>query len=309
MRLPIEPEPEGEGNAADDHAAATRGVFSTWSSGLLLLFTGSCFYLYQSGVWILWSRGSALGTWGLALAPVIGVLVPVTLAIRTRRVPIREQLWFYGFSRRQLVGVLLAALGAVPVCYAAAALNAALAPPDPDYLDVFQSLAPTSVTDVLAGFVAVVVCVPLAEEILFRFLLFGLLARHVNAFAAVVATSVLFSAAHLAPFLVLPIGLLGIVLGLLTMWSRTLTAAWIGHAVFNLVGYVELCVGGDVESTVVQDSLLKPPLLAVGTLLLVAGLAILRSDAHATARREAHEAARRFDALMRDHDEDANNNV
>jgi len=309
MSPSIEHRPGDEHNAADDETLATRGVFGSWGSGVLLVFTGSCFYLYQSSVWILWSRGSALGAWGLALAPVVGVLAPVTLAIRTRRVAVREQLWLYGFSAPQLFGVLLTAIGAVPVCYGAAALNAMLTAPDPTYLEAFESLAPTGAASALAGFLAVVVCVPLGEEVLFRFLLFGLLARHVHAVGAVVATSVLFAAAHLAPFLILPIGLLGIVLGLLTMWSRTLTAAWIGHAVFNSVGYLELCIGGDAESSPVQQFVLQPSVLVGGTMLLVAGLSMLRSNARAAARLEANAAALWHDAQTHDRQHDANDDV
>lgn len=270
----------------DDGRADEGDVFSRWGSGALLLFTAACLLLYELWIALLWWGNSALGPWGLALAPLLGVVLPVSLVLRGSRVPKRAQLWLYGLSRAQLLGTLLAALGAVPVSYAAAALNATWAPPDPDYFEPFQNLAPTNVAEAVGGFLAVVVCVPLGEEIVFRFLLLGTLARHVHAIAAVVAAAILFAAAHVAPFVLLPIGVLGIVLGLLTVWSRTLTAAWIGHAVFNLFGYVELCITGDAQTAHVQDYVLQPSVLVAGTVMLVAGLALLRAGALAEAHRD-----------------------
>ena len=284
---PSEPSEEHESADADNGPGeAHADVFARWGSGPLLLFAFGCLLLYEIWIAVLWNRDSELGVWGLALAPLLGVLLPVALVIRTTRVPVREQLWLYGLSRAQWIGVMLAATGAVPVCYAAGALNAAWTPPDPEYYELFQALAPSDFPSAIAGFVAVVICVPLGEEILFRFLLLGVLARHVHAVAAVVAAGVLFAAAHAAPFVLLPIGILGIVLGLLTVWSRTLTAAWIGHAVFNLFGYIELCVTGDAETTAVEEFVLKPWVLVMGTLMLVVGLALLRTHALASVERD-----------------------
>ena len=274
-------------------------VFTRWGSGPLLLFTFGCLILYEVWIAILWDREARLGAWGLAVAPILGVLLPVAWVIRLARVPVREQLWLYGLSAPQLLGVLMASLGAVPVCYAAGALNASWTPPDPGYYELFQPLAPTDFVTALGGFFAVVVCVPLGEEVIFRFLLLGVLARHVHALAAVVATGVLFAAAHAAPFILLPIGVLGIILGLMTVWSRTLTAAWIGHAVFNSFAYAELCFTGDAQTTAVEEFVLRPVVLVLGTALLVGGLAVLRAQALASAHGEELLPAR-TDAADRD---------
>jgi hypothetical protein len=115
---------------------------------------------------------------------------------------------------------------------------------------------------------------------------------------------VLFAAAHGAPFVLLPIATLGIVLGLLTVWSRTLTAAWIGHALFNLFGYVELCVTGDAETAVVEQFALNPAVLVTATVMVVGGLALLRADAIATVRREAVRPVT-SNAVHSDHQDDA----
>lgn len=288
---------------AHDEAPEAGDVFSRWGSGALLLFTAACLFLYELWIALLWWSNSALGPWGLALAPLLGVLLPVSLVLRGSRVPKRAQLWLYGLSRVQLLGTLLAALGVVPVSYAAAALNATWAPPDPKYFEPFQNLAPTDVASAVGGFLAVVVCVPLGEEIIFRFLVLGVLARHVHAVAAVVAAGVLFAAAHVAPFVLLPIGVLGVVLGLLTVWSRTLTAAWIGHAVFNLFGYVELCSTGDAQTAYVEEYVLQPPVLVAGTVMLVSGLVLLRRGALAEAHRDGLLARTPQDASD-DHGED-----
>lgn len=294
----------GEAGPADEQPRAGGDVFTRWGSGALLLFTVGSLLLYEIWVVVLWIGDSPLGAWGLALAPLLGVVLPVAFVIRPTRIPVREQLWLYGLSGAQVIGVLLASIGAVPVCYAAGALNATWWPPDPEYFELFGELAPTGLVSLLGGFMAVVVCVPLGEEILFRFLVLGVLARHVHAVVAAVAAGVLFAAAHGALFVLLPITVLGIVLGLLTVWSRTLTAAWIGHAVFNLFGYVELCISGDPATPVVEGFALNPIVLVTGTVMLVGGLALLRADAMASLRRDVEQPARADSPPQERHDAD-----
>ncbi len=82
-------------------------------------------------------------------------------------------------------------------------------------------------------FVILVLAGPLIEEIFFRGALFRPLRRRYDALGVVLATSTFFAIAHLEWQLVLPIGLVGISLGLLRSASGSLLPSFLMHAVFN----------------------------------------------------------------------------
>lgn len=81
-------------------------------------------------------------------------------------------------------------------------------------------------------FVSVVLVAPLAEELFYRGMLFGLLRRR-GFWVAAIASSILFGAAHLSLTLFLPLALTGFGLAIIYERTRTLWAPTIAHAVFN----------------------------------------------------------------------------
>ena len=85
----------------------------------------------------------------------------------------------------------------------------------------------------------------IAEEVLFRGVIQGTIERWVGSgLAAVVITSLLFSALHLQFFTFFPRFLLGIVFGLLYLWSRTLWLPVIAHFGNNIVPVVWSYISG-----------------------------------------------------------------
>jgi hypothetical protein len=209
---------------------------------------------------------------------VVGILLPLAVLIRSLRRSVRVELWWLPLSARQVGGVVLAILGTVPLAYALAALNLELIAPDPESEQLLQNLVPTDVSSFLAGLFAVVLLAPLGEEVLFRALLLGTLGRHLRPVVAVVVVAVLFGMTHFAPWVVLPLSALGIVLGMLVLLTRALTAAWVGHALFNLIGYLELALTGDAQTTALTQWSLQPLALIAAPMLLAAAYWLLRSD-------------------------------
>ena len=255
-----------------------EGFYDLFGSGtLLLLFTG-CLLLYLLLQGVLWGGKPGAAVWGLAAAPVVGILLPLALLIRSLQRSVRVELWWFPLSARQVAGVVLAILGTVPLAYALAALNLELVVPDPESAQLLQNLVPTDLSSFLAGLFAVVLLAPLGEEVLFRGLLLGTLGRHLRPEVAVLVVAVLFGMTHFAPWVILPLTTLGFVLGMLVLLTRTLTAAWVGHAIFNLIGYLELALTGDAQTTALTEWLLQPPALVAAPMLLAAAYWLLRSD-------------------------------
>jgi membrane protease YdiL (CAAX protease family) len=137
---------------------------------------------------------------------------------------------------------------AVPVTYALSAVSSRWFPPQPEQFDLYRALIPSDWKAALGGFVAVVVFVPLAEEMLFRRLILDALRQWLPGWLAAVFAGGLFGLAHGAPWMFLPIAVLGTLLGWLVVRTESLTLAWLGHGLFNLVAYVELCSTHDVRA-------------------------------------------------------------
>jgi membrane protease YdiL (CAAX protease family) len=95
----------------------------------------------------------------------------------------------------------------------------------------------------LASRVALAVVVALAEELFFRgLLLHRLVVICRGALPAVAAQAALFSLAHVyeGPFACLVIAYLGLALGALTCWRRSLLPAIVAHALFNITQFTLL---------------------------------------------------------------------
>src|SRR5262245_3766685 len=134
------PDDHGSENASgsppgSEVAASFFDLFGT--GALLLLFTG-CLLLYSLFQGALWGGRPGAAVWGLALAPVVGILVPIALVIRSLRRPIRAELWLFPLDGRQALGVVLAILGTVPLDYALSAANLRFVTPDTEALQLQQ---------------------------------------------------------------------------------------------------------------------------------------------------------------------------
>jgi membrane protease YdiL (CAAX protease family) len=252
------------------------GLFDVVSPAALLGIALGCLILYQVAEVVFWNGRPGAGVWGLALSPVIGILLPVAVLVRGLRLSVRDELWLYGLPPRHLLGSVLVALGAAPIAYAASAFTAEYLPPDPQYVEMFRNLVPTNAAGYLGGFLSVVVLAPLGEEVIFRVLVLGVFCRHMPAAAAAVLSGLLFGAAHWAPWMLLPVSLLGIVLGFLTLSTGSIVSAWIGHAIFNLVAFVELLATGDAETPWLDQCSRRPEVLVVAVTLLVVGFRLIR---------------------------------
>ena len=91
-------------------------------------------------------------------------------------------------------------------------------------------------------------------------------------------STLLFGAAHLTPWVLLPISLLGVLLGVLVWRTGSTVSAWLGHALFNLFSFLQLAITGSPESTHFEAIAVRPLALGIGGLLLWIGLRLVRAD-------------------------------
>lgn len=102
-----------------------------------------------------------------------------------------------------------------------------------------SSVFDSDVVIILAG-IAIVLCAPIAEEILFRGFLFGGLLRYMPMWLAALLSGGLFSLAHFNVGLVIPFTLVGAILAFLYARTNSLVTNISVHLLFNVTSYLVL---------------------------------------------------------------------
>ena len=104
----------------------------------------------------------------------------------------------------------------------------------------------------IAAFTALVVVAPIAEELLFRGYLFGKLKKYIPVWAAILATSALFGAAHGAWNLAVDTFALSVVLCLLRQISGTIWPSILLHMLKNSIAFYLLFINPLLLTTLLR---------------------------------------------------------
>ncbi len=210
------------------------------------------------GLWETWSRGRILGLATLLMAgnfffqilfyvaredlflPVLagavaGVLLPAALIARR-----------FGFSFRRdfslslphpvvlVAAALLAVCSLVPTSLLAE-LSLRLHPADPQWENFFQEHLPTTTFEIILAVVTVVAVAPLAEEIIFRGLLYRLTSSLWGVAPAALISALVFGIVHGEPWFLFGLIGVGLMLAFIYETTRSVTACWVAHAVHNSI--------------------------------------------------------------------------
>lgn len=88
------------------------------------------------------------------------------------------------------------------------------------------------------GILAVLICAPIFEEILFRGMILGEIKERVNIGAAIIIQGILFGIYHMNLFQSIYAAVLGILLGFICVKTGSIIGSIIAHIIFNICGSV-----------------------------------------------------------------------
>jgi len=215
----------------DPHPPRRPGLWEAWTGGQLLTFA-----LLLLGAHLFW-QVLFFELTGNAFGPVLGAAVLAVV------LPCAAAAWWHGES---LAAAFELRGGWLPLAAGAAAgllawapagllaeLSSRLRPPSPEYLEFLQQHLPTGPGATAVAFLAVVVGAPVAEELLFRGLLFRLARDRWGLAGGAVLTGLFFGVAHWEPWSLFGLVGLGILLAVLYQWTGSLLAPMVAHGVHN----------------------------------------------------------------------------
>lgn len=134
----------------------------------------------------------------------------------------------------------------------------------PSYMEVQNQLQ--SASNSFLQIIIVIILIPICEEIIYRYVIFGHLKKNYNIVCAVIVQALIFGVAHGNIVQGIYTFILGIALALIYMYSDSLTGSIILHIVFNLMGVVI------IPKLVVISPILSYVTLIVGIVCLIYSL-------------------------------------
>ncbi len=141
-----------------------------------------------------------------------------------------------------------AALGSLLPTSLLAGLSSRLHPPGPEWIAMYNVHLPGSAAGIVLAAAAVVVAAPLAEEMVFRGLIYRLGRRAWGPWPAAVVSALAFGLVHGEPWYLFGLVALGLLLAAVYELTGSLWSAVIVHAVHNAVALTLLVIqGGLVE--------------------------------------------------------------
>jgi len=176
-----------------------------------------------------------------------------------------QQLWSAAFDRKSM---LFVALGTIPIYFSVSFLLTLtrITEAFPEYYELMESMMGNSI---FLDIVLVVILAPLVEEVIFRGVVMKrLLDRGVRFPYAIAIPALIFGVIHMNVVQGIYAFVLGIILGLVYYWTKTLWAPILMHLIFNGMGVFFSHVSAvlDIETASGSDPTLL--LLTLGSLTL-----------------------------------------
>ncbi|MBW4483428.1 MAG: CPBP family intramembrane metalloprotease [Tildeniella torsiva UHER 1998/13D] len=190
------------------------------------------------------SRGRAIFSLVYYLLMAAGSLAVLWWSIRPYR-PVPKEMFSLKPSRSGLLWGLGGYFVAVPLMFGVALLNQQIWQGQGGSNPLLQTvLEEQDGVALLVFFLTAAIAAPLFEEFLFRGFLLPSLTRYVSAGWAIALSALIFAAAHLSLSEVLPLTLLGAILGFVYTRSRTLISPMVLHSAWNSATMLGLFILG-----------------------------------------------------------------
>jgi sodium transport system permease protein len=217
---------------SDDDSGSIKGIkknkarfFSPYNG--LVYFTIALLLLYYLGSYL---QSKDLGS-GLLQTQFFVILLPVLLVLKILRLPSKKVLRLQPPRFKEILLVPFIAIpAAILVALLAQVINA-IYPFPQQYLENLGKLFDLDIA-LWQSFLIVAIAPGICEELLFR----GMMPRFFEKYGMkvnIVLTAFLFAAFHLDPFRFLPVFLLGLLLGYLTLRSGSIYNSMLSHAINN----------------------------------------------------------------------------
>jgi membrane protease YdiL (CAAX protease family) len=213
-------------------------IFSVVNNYFLLFFCASCvlasMYLQQMFMMVGQYR------LGISVSAVVAIIVPVWMLTRRFSHGVRHQLRLARPRIHPMVMVMLATLAVVVVVDHIYLINQRFSPVPEYYTEGLRDLRPDNAGTFVLTFLGLCVCVPLAEEMVFRGVIQQIFTRNMGGVLGFVLAGLTFGAVHLNPHLLISISFFGIYLGFIYYATGNLTYTITAHALFNTVALIQL---------------------------------------------------------------------
>ncbi len=163
----------------------------------------------------------------------LGVVLPCRMLARGHGGTLRRDFHLDRLDVGTLVAAVLAGAAALLPSSALAMLSARIHPVDPQWLATLRDHLPTSGLGIGVAAAVAVLAGPLAEELLFRGLIYRLARRTWGPWPAALVSSLLFGLVHGEPWFLFGLVGLGLVFAYLYETTGSLLAPVIAHALYN----------------------------------------------------------------------------
>lgn len=206
----------------------------------------------------------------------LGVILPCHLLARGSGGTLRHEFHLDRLDAGALIAAALAGGAALLPTSVLAGLSARIHPVDPQWIAFTLDHLPSSGLGIAVAAVTTVVAAPLAEELVFRGLIYRLARRTWGVWPAAVVSSLAFGLIHGEPWFLFGLVALGLVLAYLYETTGSLLAPVIAHGLHNAVSLYLMLRD---PSQLAEDPALEPGdwvLLGVSVVILAILVALLR---------------------------------
>ncbi len=223
-----------------------RDPWLTWGSGRLLLLTLAALMLNGG------AQGAAYGMTKNIFFSVGagGVLVVIFAGLFSQAQGMTSAQVFHLDRPGWVVAglAIVASLSSQVPAGLLTSISAQLKPPSEQWIDFYNSHLPIGGLETGLAYASVVVLGPLAEELIYRGLLYRIFRRHWGVLPSAVLSALIFGLAHGEPWYLFGLVGLGVLFALVYEYSGSLTAAAVAHAAHNAFGMTVIIGDGGMSA-------------------------------------------------------------
>jgi membrane protease YdiL (CAAX protease family) len=266
--MPLPPAPDRASPPHGTPPSGPRGIWETWSNRRLLLWTVLLIFADFTLQGLFFQLTNRLYS-SVAAGSLVAVLLPCFLLARIRGGNLASEFDLGRVPWSVLGWAALAAVGSLLPASLLAQLSVQIHPPPESWVQLFEQHMPQQTTGIALALFAVMVAGPVAEELLFRGLIYRLARRLWGSSAAAVLSALAFGLLHGEPWYLFGLVGLGLLLAYIYEMTGSLTPGVITHSVYNGLSFVLLLENQDLATSASGVNEFDV-LLVVGSLLLLA---------------------------------------